>query len=168
MQKIFNNNTASTVSTGVAGATGLAFSTLDYNLWHATTDQSGGRPWHQRGAGQLAHFSGCRRDEPYFGLDAPVPAGTPGAINTYNQPGAANYATNSSLYNTYALPGGAMGETISNSFSLAGYSPFDKPTLYFTYDLNYCAEPASTSLRLCRRDHGRRHHLDRSRYEPGR
>ncbi len=50
MQKIFDNNTAYTVSTGVAGATGLAFSTLDYNLWHVTNYQASARSRHQRGS----------------------------------------------------------------------------------------------------------------------
>ncbi len=89
----------------------------------------------------------------YFGLDAPVAAGTAGAINTYNQPdnltpATSNYESNPSLYSTYGLPGGALGETISNSFSLSGYSPYDKPTLYFTYLLNDRAEAGVDAMRV--------------------
>ncbi len=41
-----------------------------------------------------------------------------------------------------------MGETISDSFSLAGYSPYDKPTLYFTYLLNDRASAGIDSMRV--------------------
>ncbi len=142
LQKIFNNNTAFSVNTGVAGANGLAFSTLDYNLWHVTTNQSG----------VAGHGINVAPDESrtkavdggtslYFGLDTPIAPGSAGAINTFNQPdnqtpASSNYESNPSLFNTYGVPGGAMGDIISNQFSLAGYSPFDKPTLYFTYLLN--------------------------------
>ena len=35
----------------------------------------------------------------------------------------------------YDYPGGAYGTLQSKTFSLEGYSPHDKPTLYFTYFL---------------------------------
>ena len=38
--------------------------------------------------------------------------------------------------NNYNLPGGAQGSLITNSFSLAGSTYADKPTLYFTYFLD--------------------------------
>lgn len=74
----------------------------------------------------------------YFGLDTP---NATDVIDTSNQPdnltpSTSNYATNPSLYNTYNLPGGAMGDIISDPFSLQGDSSAQDPTLYFTYDLN--------------------------------
>ena len=140
MQKVFNGGTTATVATGIAGAAGLAFSTLDYNLWHVTTDYQTGAAGHGINVAPDESRTGATPggSSLYFGLD-------PAAAN---QPGVGNYATNPSLYNTYALPGGAMGETISDPFSLAGYSPYDKPTLYFTYLLNDRATAGIDSMRV--------------------
>ena len=49
------------------------------------------------------------------------------------QPGVNLYQSNSGLYNTYNLPGGAHGTLTTDTFSLAGYAPGDAPTFYFTY-----------------------------------
>jgi len=43
---------------------------------------------------------------------------------------------NPNIVNNYNLPGGAYGSTITNAFSLAGYSKTDAPTLYFNYFLD--------------------------------
>ena len=52
------------------------------------------------------------------------------------QPGAANYAaTNSGVYNTYDLPGGAYGSLSTQTFDLTNYTAADAPTLYFDYFL---------------------------------
>lgn len=120
------------VETGVAGANGIAFSTLDDNLWHVTTrratDQAGNDPGH---ASDEA-FDGSRADELatgnrslYFGYEA------------VQQPqfGTQNFAPNVTA-NTYDFPGGAQGSLISNPFSLEGTSAADKPTLYFDYWLD--------------------------------
>jgi hypothetical protein len=126
---------ASVMSTGIAGAEGLTFSSLDYNLWHATTDRK-----FDEGHGINPTFNDntARSDNVsvlsgggsfYFGLSARPGNNDP----ELSQPGAAAYASNSALLNTYALPGGAYGTLTSKTFDLAGYNALDKPTLYFNY-----------------------------------
>ncbi|GAB6185874.1 GEVED domain-containing protein [Thermopirellula anaerolimosa] len=118
---------------------GIDFSPVDYNLWHWTD-----RRWSDQGHGVYQTYDDSRvpaegydpllegNRSYYFGLDDP----TDGDGNQ-NQPGADNFTTNqnsdgSRLF-TYNLPGGAHGSLTSGTFSLAGYSPADKPTLYFNY-----------------------------------
>ncbi|MCE5267692.1 MAG: pre-peptidase C-terminal domain-containing protein, partial [Planctomycetaceae bacterium] len=105
---------AKTIKTGVTNASGLAFSTLDYNLWHATTTDS---------------YTGYSQDTGttsfYFGLE-----------QNAGQPNAIDYKTNSSVYNTYNLPGGAHGSIVTQAISLAQYSAGDQPMLYFHYSLD--------------------------------
>ncbi|HEV3344305.1 MAG TPA: hypothetical protein VG125_28275, partial [Pirellulales bacterium] len=48
----------------------------------------------------------------------------------------ADLLSNPVISNTYNAPGGDEGSLITNSFSLAGYSSSNLPTLYFNYFLN--------------------------------
>ena len=121
---------ASSISSGAGSANGLAFSTLDYNLWHVTTDQRRSGARHQCRAGRVANGDHRRRHQPVLRARPPVPAGSPGFINantpvgsTVNQPGAANYASNPALYNTYNLPGGAMGDILPIRSACRGIGP---------------------------------------------
>lgn len=128
-------NGASIMSTGIAGAEGLAFSTLDYNLWHATTDRKfdnghGINPTFNNNTDRLDNVNVLSGGGSYyFGLSAKPGSSDP----ELTQPGAAAYESNSALLNTYALPGGAYGTLTSKTFDLAGYNALDKPTLYFNY-----------------------------------
>ncbi|MEX0938829.1 MAG: NF038122 family metalloprotease [Pirellulales bacterium] len=98
-----------------ASAHGLAFSTLQANMWK-TTGQRGGTAEEHQGHGIEIPVT-VTRDETagggtsyYFGLvDIDVPD------------------------RHYDFPGGAHGTLISADFSLAGYSDADRPVLYFTY-----------------------------------
>jgi len=113
--------------------TGLAFSTVDYNLWHLTSNR-----WDDAGHGieeapdqSRTPLMGYREDGNYsywFGLEQDGP-----------QPGVANYEygpnANSGVLNTYDVPGGAHGTLTTDTFSLVGYSSADAPKLYFTYFL---------------------------------
>ncbi|HEV3344703.1 MAG TPA: choice-of-anchor L domain-containing protein, partial [Pirellulales bacterium] len=115
LQSVFNGGTASSVSLGLTNIVSLAFSSLDYNLWHVTDARANdaghgintapdnsrnANSTNQPGAGNLSY---------YFGLENP---NSPGAIDTAQangtattfQPGAANYATNAGVYGTYNLP----------------------------------------------------------------
>jgi hypothetical protein len=122
LQSIFPDS-ATSVSTGVTDAKGLAFSTLDYNLWHVTNrrandaghglDPTPDRVRTRRTAGGSSF---------YFGLE-----------RNAGQPGATNYDSNNTVFNTYDLPGGAHGSLTTNTFSLEGYSFGDTPVLYFNY-----------------------------------
>ena len=150
---------ATSVATGAGGATGLAFSPLDVNLWHPTTrratDAGHGintppdltRPTTARqpvtdGRGNVRSFAESAGGvSMYFGLEqfanAPTPylnyqsaAGQFGVINSQWQQ---DLSTNTAIQNNYNLPGGAYGSLTTNAFSLFGYTYTDKPTLYFNY-----------------------------------
>ncbi len=144
---------ATSVSMGGPGAAaqGIAFSTLDYNLWHVTnrrnTDAGHGINPAFDGSRGLATVQGGTSF--YFGLEDP-------RVNTTisNQPGAGNYITQpqdlrpQNVFNTYNLPGGAQGSLTTNPFSLAGYAPTDKPTLYFNYFLESQNANANTQQNM--------------------
>lgn len=139
-------NGATSVATGISNLKGLAFSTLDYNLWHYSLSRNT-----DAGHGITPTFNNNGLRDPgylfadksiltgsqsnasfYFGLSQPTQGSS-----AYDQPGAFNYNQgNSAVYNSYSLPGGARGSLTSNSFDLAGYSSGDSPTLYFNYLLN--------------------------------
>ncbi len=135
-------NGASSIDTGFTNAQGLAFSTLDFNLWHATTNLSNdpGHGIDESFNNNLARttFGTTNPNELfgyasyYFGL-SPKPSPS---MPDLPQPGAAAYASNPDIQKTYALPGGAYGTLTSKTFSLEGSSAFDDPTLYFTYRLD--------------------------------
>lgn len=131
----------SIVATGLSNVEGLAFSSLDYNLWHTTltrdTDLGHGISQVFDGNSTRVPGLGTPNEELigggsfYFGLEAP-------STNPLipSQPGADAYVSNPELANTYGLPGGAYGSITSNTFSLEGYTSFDLPTLYFNYLLD--------------------------------
>jgi hypothetical protein len=136
-----------TVGSGVGGATGLAFSPLDVNLWHPTTKRA---------------LDAGHGINPSANADALRPVGTVGGTSMYfgyeryqnGNPTYGGYAdvngqhgvvagnwqqdltANAELPDTYNLPGGAYGSLQTNAFSLAGYTYTDKPTLYFNYLLD--------------------------------
>ena len=58
LQPIFLDGQTS-VDTGVGGAVGVSFSTLDYNLWHGT-DQHAGDPGHSGGEAQVVFTSASK------------------------------------------------------------------------------------------------------------
>ncbi|REK17934.1 MAG: hypothetical protein DWQ37_05280 [Planctomycetota bacterium] len=114
---------ATSVDTGIEDARGLAFSTLDYNLWHATTNRFDDVGHGITASNNIERFLPREGGASfYFGLE-------PG------QPGASAYNSNPDMFDSYALPGGAYGTLTSNTFSLEGYDSFDLPTLYFNYFL---------------------------------
>ncbi len=121
----------------VEGIEGMAFSTFDFNLWHAT-EQRAFDPGH--GINQIYNNNPTRDPSLdtiggksyYFGL-SPVPSQ---GSTVAAQPGARAYSTNPALLNSYAVPGGTYGTLTSGTFSLEGYSPYDRPTLYFNYLLD--------------------------------
>jgi len=120
---------------------GIAFSTLDENLFHVTPfnpdpfpgwfqaadpmDQRLGLPssfyvyYRQHDAGHERYNSVGGTQSIHFGKGLAVDgAGTPLGPRTYD------------------FPGGAQGSMVSNEFSLKGYSAADRPTLYFSYWLD--------------------------------
>ncbi|MBY0585695.1 hypothetical protein K2X85_00875 [bacterium] len=129
---------------------GLAFSTADYNLWHAsleralspghglsetfddsrTRDNIGGNPTSpsNQGLGTLSYR---------FAYDGPlnVPGTANRRVSDFPDDGIFPYGFRNDVTDTYNVPGGAAGSLISNEFSLSGYSALDRPTLYFNYYL---------------------------------
>ena len=131
-QPIFLDGHAS-VDTTLAGATGIDFSPIDYNLWHAT-GYRGSDPGH----GVNIAPDGSRLEPIEGGLSFYFGFEDPEAESTENpQPGAENFSeTNPDVFYSYDLPGGAHGSLTTDPFSLLGYDPADKPTLYFNYFLD--------------------------------
>jgi hypothetical protein len=136
-QGVFGNG-ASYAETGIVGATGLAFSNLDDNLWHVSTATDPGSP-PLDGRGIDLAFDGSRIAETptenpsfYFGYESDL---------VQSQFGTDNFAPAAPAF-SYEFPGGAHGSLISNPFSMAGYASADRPTLYFNYFLE--TEQAAT------------------------
>ena len=113
------------IDTGVAGATGLAFSPLDINLWHSSSKRSD-----DRGASM------------YFGLEN---GGT--HVGVVSDTWQADLLSNAAIGNNYNLPGGAYGSLTTDSFTLAGSDYTDKPTLYFSYWLQTEGANSTTDMR---------------------
>ncbi|MFK8115237.1 MAG: peptidase, partial [Rubripirellula sp.] len=108
-----------------AGASphGLAFSIQEQNPWHFTDDRRA-----DNGHGTVQTYDQSRINvvgdgSLYFGFEITGNA----ADNTVSRPDDDPLGEIS--------PGGTQGSVISKAFSLEGYSPDDKPTLYFSYFL---------------------------------
>jgi hypothetical protein len=123
LQPVFANG-ATSISTGIFNANGLALSTLDFNLWH----QSGNR------AGDAGHGLPDTPNDSrintvsggsslYFGYES---AGANGVFDLVGP-------NSTGLQNSYNFPGGAAGALESATFSLASIGAGDLPTLYFNY-----------------------------------
>jgi hypothetical protein len=161
MANVFDNNNdgyadSHVSNPTVSGATGLAFSPLDINLWHSTT-RRGDLNSDPVSASDEGHGVNATRDNMrpgevggtsmYFGLeDWDTRIGGYTSYGGGGQYGTTNYGSynwqqdltgpgGAAIGNNYNLPGGAYGSLITNPFSLAGYSYTDKPTLYFSYFL---------------------------------
>ncbi|NMC19608.1 MAG: hypothetical protein GYA33_04240, partial [Thermogutta sp.] len=135
---IFRDGATSINSPDIPNIYGIDFSPIDYNLWHWTESRK-----NDEGHGIYQTYDASRvpaegynpllegNRSYYFGLD------DPGGDANQPQPGANNFTTgqnsDGSRLMTYNLPGGAQGSLTSGTFSLAGYSAADKPTLYFNY-----------------------------------
>ncbi len=157
LQPVFSGG-ATSANTG-SPATGLAFSPLDFNLWHPTLQRRA-----DAGHGINPSFDLSRgpanvqrtingRDVTeleggasfYFGLETWVEDPSENNYFTYGpnaQLGIASQnlhqdlTSNPNIGGNYNLPGGATGSLATNSFSLSGSSFADKPTLYFNYFLH--------------------------------
>lgn len=163
LQSIFDGNNdgladTSILSTGIGNPTGLAFSPIDFNLWHPTEflgdvpghgindapDNSrdpgaeditvGGRDTNQ-GVGGASFYFGLEEwtsnpGDAYFTYASSGQLGELASnINTQRDLTASGLA----IGNNYNVPGGAYGSLVTNGFSLEGYNATDKPTLYFNY-----------------------------------
>ncbi|MCL2623836.1 MAG: hypothetical protein FWD31_09235, partial [Planctomycetaceae bacterium] len=130
--------TSVAIPTSVGTANSITFTSFDYNLWHRTemsNDPVYPSPSLVRTSEEgYAYPRYDREPSWYFGIEDPRPTN----VSRDTQPGAITYDNryltgNEESYNTYNVPGGAYGSLTSDSFSLYGYSPEDKPALYFSY-----------------------------------
>ncbi len=121
-------------ATGISNLTGLAFSTLDFNLWHESNSPvnlndpafppiaGNGLPATPDGS-RLTLTSDGERSW-YFGFNSLGQNGS--TFTTSTDPG---------IRNSIDFPGGASGVLESKQFSLSGVSAADQPFLYFNYYL---------------------------------
>lgn len=125
---------ATSVDTGLFGANGLSFSTLDFNLWHVSGQRSAepghGLPITPDASRGVAVTGGSSL---YFGFESPGANGA--AFSNVTDPG---------IRNSYDFPGGAAGAIESQVFDLSGLSEGDQPTLYFNY--RFESENANAAL----------------------
>ncbi|TWT73865.1 tandem-95 repeat protein [Allorhodopirellula solitaria] len=103
---------------------GLAFSNLEVNPWHTTNDRSG-----DAGHGDVVPYDSSRLNTTggsslYFGFEIDNNADN----NTIARPEGSNLGQ--------IAPGGSHGSAISDFIDLSEYSAGDKPTLYFTYNID--------------------------------
>ncbi|APZ94408.1 GEVED domain-containing protein [Fuerstiella marisgermanici] len=141
LQPVFVDGQTS-ISTGLNGANGLAFSTLDYNLWHVTS-RRGSLDAADDGHGVDVNTfdDSVFLPEPggnslYFGFEGGGNTPDPsfgGNRESGNKNTAGDNSILNSVNNNLDFPGGAYGSVVSNEFSLEGYSAEDKPSLYFSY-----------------------------------
>ncbi len=164
LQSIFDTNNDgvadSTSAAYQAGTRGLAFSPLDFNLWHPTlkrTDDAGHgineAPDNSRLPDRIYRtINGNLKNESeggasfYFGLEqwrqntqsdnAYIPYESGGQLGVRDGNLQRELTSNPAIGNNYNVPGGAYGSLITNSFSLEGYKATDRPVLYFNYFLD--------------------------------
>lgn len=123
-QNIFYDG-LNTIPTGITTSTGLAFSTLDRNLWGTTfnRDTNPGHGVERRFDDSILNSREEGNGSLYFGNQR-------ARFDAGNQ----NNLSDAEI-NNINFPGGAQGAVISNEFSLEGYNRNDKPVLYFNYFL---------------------------------
>lgn len=153
-QPVFANG-ATFLDTGRGGATGLAFSNLDVNLWHPTDNSrpdignvasnADGVGIEESPDGNAFRFTeaAAGNSSLYFGFENPRTSNS--SIQTGTWTGVYDIGDNranvgvandySGDYLTYNFPGGAMGSMESNPLDLSPYSSADRPALYFNYYL---------------------------------
>ncbi|MFN7841606.1 MAG: dockerin type I domain-containing protein [Pirellula sp.] len=133
---------ATSVSTGIAGLTGISFSNLDYNLWHVTSQRgndtvtANGAPAHGVAPSPDGSDGGTVGGQSwYFGFEN-TGANSNQRLLPWQDPLGQPRALTAPLQNTYNFPGGAKGVLESQTFSMEGLAFNDKPTLYFNYFLS--------------------------------
>ncbi len=137
LQPVFAGGRTS-VNTGVGGALGLDFGTVDYNLWHVTGTRgndaghginaldNGTRAATAGGSSLAFNFESRVFNGNYPGGELPVVRNVNGVVVNPRQDGTV-------VDRTFNVPGGAKGVVQSNPFSLEGIASGDQPTMYFNY-----------------------------------
>lgn len=136
---VFANGQSTVGIPDLGVSTGLAFSTLDYNLWHVTENRGNAETGH--GTTVAPDDTRQKPDDDIYPIIGDGDDGGPNKsfwfgyeADTY--PNYEAYSrSNSGIIGTYDLPGGAHGTLTTDIFSLAGYSASDLPILTFNYFL---------------------------------
>ena len=131
LQPVFANG-ATSIDTGLSSATGLALSTLDFNLWHVTGREPVNNGNTQHGLPPTTNDTRIRTtggSSLYFGYENPGLNGNSVTSGLNDLTGLGAPAANLN----YNFPGGAAGAIESAPFSLNGLGAADLPTLYFNY-----------------------------------
>ena len=131
LQPVFANG-ATSIDTGLSSATGLALSTLDFNLWHVTGREPVTNGTTQHGLPPTSNDTRIRTtggSSLYFGYESPGANGSSVATGLTNLTGLGAPSANLD----YNFPGGAAGAIESAPFSLGGLGAADLPTMYFNY-----------------------------------
>lgn len=132
LQNVFANGSSS-ISTGVSGANGIAFSNLDYNLWQQSTRRSTDTGHGVNTPNDLSDSAKIGGTSWYFGFDRNTTNQLPISYSSFTNPLTSARASGQALEGTYNFPGGALGVLESKSFSLSGLTAQDLPSLYFSY-----------------------------------
>lgn len=137
---------------GLNNPTGLAFSPLDFNLWHPTTRRNSDPGHGINTAYDNSRTSTAGNNSFYFGLEQSgaghlnYPNAQLGILNGIFQSdltsNAAIIDNNTDNRGGYNLPGGAYGSLITNPFDLTSngsstvpVTNLDRPVMYFNYFL---------------------------------
>ena len=133
LQNVFANGRSS-VSTGVFGLNGLAFSNLDYNLWHETLRRANDVGHGINVPNDLSDTASAGATSWYFGFEDPrTTPRTNASFTPGTNPLTSPKALGQPVNNTYNFSGGALGVLESQPFSLSGMTVQDSPTLMFSY-----------------------------------
>ena len=136
-------------------ATGIAFSPVDFNLWHPSLQKSG-EAGHgittpddnsRNPSGELRGVPGAQflqsessgGTSMYFGLEeygSTIYYGDMTQWGVLSEQAQRDLTSNASIGNNYNVPGGAAGSLVTNAFSMEGYTASDQPVLYFNYWLD--------------------------------
>ena len=126
---VFANGATSISNPQLAGATGLALSTLDFNLWHVSGNRNGDAGHGQPETPNNSQVAVSGGQSLYFGFQSPGANSSSVATGL----GDLNGPNSTGLSNSYNFPGGAAGAIESAPIDLSSVTAGSLPTLYFTY-----------------------------------
>ena len=145
---------ATSINLGRDNAVGLAFSPLDFNLWHTSNHRGNDSGHGINAAPDDTRDASGGGTSLYFGLEQYQNNTTEGS--DYNQFGVnrqygiltaayhQDLTSNPVIGDNINLPGGGYGTMTTNTFSLADWDYHDRPTLYFNYFLDTDAGDGDT------------------------
>lgn len=146
LQPIFNDAATSTqirtidpltgTATNVTTVTGLAFGTLERNLWHVTSNRGGASAADDGHGIDVPPFDNSIALPEHGGQSLYFGNERQGRTSGNKHTDGGNNPVDSGPLRNVDFPGGAHGSIVSNEFSLEGYSAQDKPMMYFNYFLD--------------------------------